>query len=183
MSHHHQKPNHVKESTFNLRRWKLSDLDNLVKYANNWNVAKNLTDVFPHPYTAADGRKFIERVSKVEPIQVFAIETDGAAVGSIGVFPQTDIHRKNAEMGYWLAEPFWGKGIMTEAIQQALHHAFRSFEIDRVFARPFGSNLPSQRILEKNNFVLEARFNQTIIKNGVYHDELVYGIRRDDFKG
>ncbi|NNK88321.1 MAG: GNAT family N-acetyltransferase, partial [Flavobacteriaceae bacterium] len=92
---------------------------------------------------------------------------------------QADIHRENAEIGYWLAEPFWGQGIITDAIKQAIDFAFANLEIDRIFARPFGTNLASQKVLEKNNFILEARFENVLLKNDERLDELIYAIRRD----
>ena len=167
---------------FTLRPWNISDLSSLVKHANNWNVAKNLTDKFPHPYSESDGKAFIEFATMDNPIHIFAIDVDGQAVGGIGIHLQTDIHRKNAELGYWLAEPFWGQGIVSEAIKQAVDFAFTTYDIDRVFARPFGTNLASQRVLEKNNFILEGRFDQVLIKNGETLDELVYAIRRENWK-
>jgi [ribosomal protein S5]-alanine N-acetyltransferase len=93
---------------FSLRKWSTKDLESLVRYANNPNIAKNMTDGFPHPYTAENGKAFIEMAIQ-EPIHIFAIDVNGEAVGGIGIHPQSDIHRKNAELGYWLAEPFGGK--------------------------------------------------------------------------
>jgi RimJ/RimL family protein N-acetyltransferase len=162
---------------FRLRAYSIDDLDMLVKYANNPKIASNLTDMFPHPYKKEDGEKFIKMASQHDPLQIFAIDIDGNASGAIGIHPQTDIHRRNAELGYWLAEPFWGKGIITEAIKQMVKYAFKNFEIDRIFARPFGKNTASQRVLEKAGFELEARFKNIVIKNGVYEDELVYAVR------
>lgn len=162
-----------------LRPWTMEDLAKLVNYANNPNIAGNLTDAFPFPYTRADGAAFIETVSRDNPLKVFAIETGARPVGSIGVFPQSGIHRMNAEMGYWLAEPYWGKGIMVKAVKEILKYAFRTFDIRRVFARPFGSNRASQRVLEKSGFIFEARFEKTLIKSGEYLDEYVYGFRKD----
>ena len=164
--------------SFILRPWQMSDLRSLVLHANNWHIARYMTDQFPFPYTEEDGRSFIEFATKDDPIHIFAIEVDGQAVGGIGIHPQGDIQRRNAELGYWLGEAYWGRGIISKAIAQALAFAFDSYDIDRVFARPFGSNLASQRVLEKNGFSLEARFSSTLIKNGVFEDELVYGIRR-----
>lgn len=160
-----------------IRPWKLSDLESLVKYANNPAVAKNMTDGFPHPYTKESGEKFLSMAMNA-PDRVFAIEVNDEAVGGIGVHPLSDIMRKNAELGYWLAEPFWGKGIVVNAIRQIVPVAFENLDIDRIFARPFGSNLASQRVLEKAGFKFEARFEKTIIKNGVLLDELYYAIRR-----
>lgn len=159
---------------FKLRPWTLNDVDNLVKYANNWNVAKYLTDAFPHPYNVEDGKIFLEKIFKNDPVNVFAIEIDGQAVGSIGIHPQKDVHRKSAELGYWLAEPFWGKGIMTRAIKEMIEVAFQTYDINRIFAKPFGINEGSKRVLEKAGFKLEATLEKAIFKNGEYLDELIY---------
>jgi [ribosomal protein S5]-alanine N-acetyltransferase len=164
-----------------LRAWSIADLDSLVKYANNWKIAKNLTDKFPFPYTERNGREFIEFATKDDPIHIFAIDIEGQAVGGIGIHPQDDIHRKNAELGYWLAEPFWGQGIISDAIKQAINFAFNTYNIDRVFARPFGTNIASQKVLEKNKFVLEGKFEKVLIKDGILLDELIYAIRRENW--
>jgi [ribosomal protein S5]-alanine N-acetyltransferase len=163
---------------FNLRPWRANDIDSLVKFANNYNIAKNLTDQFPFPYTKEAGEKYLAMVIRDNPPKIFAIEINGVAAGSIGVFPQQDIHSKNAEMGYWLAEDYWGQGIVCEAIKQMVVYGFDTFGINRIFARPFGSNLQSQRVLEKAGFTLEATFKGAIFKNGEFVDELIYSIRK-----
>ena len=165
-----------------LQPWQITDLDNLVKYANNWNVAKNLTDQFPHPYTEEAGKAFIGFANSDDPVHIFVIDIEGQAVGGIGIHPQGDIYRKNVELGYWLAESYWGKGIVSTAIEQVVAFAFTTFDIDRVFARPFGTNLGSQWVLEKNRFVLEGKYEKTLYKNGEYFDELIYAIRRKDWQ-
>lgn len=167
---------------FKLRKWAISDLDNLVKYANNWNIAKNMTNKFPYPYTESDGKAFITFALKDNPIHIFAIEINGEAVGGIGIHPETDIFIKNAELGYWLAESFWGQNIITKAVKQIIEFGFSTFDIDRIYARPFGTNIASQKILEKNNFKLEGRYDKILYKNGAYLDELVYAIRRENWK-
>ena len=166
-------------TNFELRKWQTSDLDSLVKHANNINVAKFLTNQFPHPYTKTDGERFLETCMSHNPVRIFAIVVEGEAVGAIGVFPQDDIHCMNAEMGYWLSEEFWGQGIVTEAIRRTVEYCFQTFPVSRIFARPFGSNPASQRILEKAGFRLEARFDKILLKNGELLDELVYAIRRN----
>lgn len=163
---------------FKLRPWQIDDLESLVQYANNFEVAKNLTDAFPHPYTEADGKAFITMATKADPIHIFAIEVEGKAVGGIGIHPQSDIMKKNAELGYWLGEPYWGKGIITRAIKQMVDFAFKTYDITRVYARPYGTNIGSQKVLEKNGFKLEARIEKNIFKNGEFLDELIYAIRK-----
>jgi [ribosomal protein S5]-alanine N-acetyltransferase len=169
------------KNKFTLRPWVNEDLETLVKFANNWNIAKNLTDKFPFPYNEDHGKAFIEFATKDHPIHIFAIDIDGASAGGIGIHPQDDIFKKNAELGYWLAEPFWGMGIISSAIRQMTNFAFETYDIDRVFARPFGTNIASQRVLEKNGFQLEAKFAKTILKNGEMLDELVYAVRREQW--
>lgn len=162
----------------NLRPWTLSDAENLAKYANNPNVARFLTNAFPHPYTIENAQSFIEMVSAQNPTSVFAIEIDGEAVGSIGLHAQSDIMCKNMELGYFLGEPFWGKGIVTEAVKQMVDYGFQNFDITRIYARPYGNNLASQKVLEKAGFTLEARIEKNIYKNGEFLDELIYAIRK-----
>lgn len=161
-----------------LRPWNISDLEQLVSIANNINIAKNLTNQFPHPYTEKDGIAFIERATNFNPPQVFAIDLNGTAIGGIGIFPQSDILCKNAEIGYWLGEPYWGKGYMSKCIPEIVAYGFKTFDINRIFARPFGHNIASARALEKAGFVKEGHFVNTIFKFGEYVDELFYAIRK-----
>lgn len=164
--------------SFTLRKWQLSDLESLMKHADNRKIADRLTDQFPHPYTRESGEGFLNMAMAKDPPSVFAIDVDGEAVGCIGIFPQEDIHRLNAEMGYWLSEAFWGRGIMTAAIRRMVDYGFKTFDITRIYARPFGTNLASQRVLEKAGFIPEARFEKVLIKNGELQDEIVYAIRK-----
>lgn len=161
---------------FTLRPWVESDLGSLVKHANNPKIAANMTDAFPHPYSEENGKAFIAMAMRAPSI--LAIEVNGEAVGGIGIHPQSDIMCKNAELGYWIGEAFWGKGIITQAVKQMLDMAFSKYDITRVYARPFGSNAASQRVLEKAGFTLEARIEKNIYKNGVFQDELIYAVRR-----
>jgi RimJ/RimL family protein N-acetyltransferase len=164
---------------FKLRPWTLDDLPALVKYANDPTVADNLMDTFPHPYTEADGKRFLALFMSKDPQLVLAIEVDGEAVGAVGLHPQGDVYRRNAELGYWIAMKHRGKGIMARAIQQAVARGFELLpDIHRIFARPYGSNTASQRVLEKAGFVLEARLLGTFLKNGRVEDELIYAVRR-----
>jgi ribosomal-protein-alanine N-acetyltransferase len=162
---------------FTLRPWTSDDLSSLVQYANNVEIARYLIDMFPHPYTVADGQAYLEFATSLAG-NIFAIDVAGQAVGSIALHLQSDIHRKNAELGFWLAQPFWGQGIITQAVRQIVAYGFQAFDITRIFARPFGTNRASQRVLEKAGFALEAQFTQTLFKNGEFLDEWVYGVRR-----
>jgi len=167
---------------FELRPWTMDDLPDLVQFANNPKIARNMTDQFPHPYTEENGTAFINMTMANTPRNILAIDIAGVAVGGIGVHPQTDVHRNNAELGYWLAEPYWGKNIVSRAIPRMLDYGFTHWPINRIFARPYGSNKASQRVLEKTGFVLEARFEKNIIKAGTLEDELIYAVRRNSSK-
>lgn len=163
---------------FTLRPWTLNDLDSLVENANDASIAQFMTNSFPHPYTIENGKVFIDFATKQKPTLIFAIEAEGKAVGGIGIHPQTDIMQKNAELGYWLGSAYHGKGIVTRAVQQIIPYAFNNLDLVRLYARPFGNNLASQRVLEKAGFKLEARIEKNIYKNGEFLDECIYGIRK-----
>lgn len=163
---------------FLLRPWHINDVQSLVQNANNFNIAKFMTDMFPHPYNEQDARNFIEVATKDDPVNIFAIEVDGRAVGGIGIHPQWDVNRKNAELGYWLGEEYWGLGIITNAVKQIVDFAFGTYDITRVYARPFGNNIASQKVLQKAGFTLEAKIEKGIFKNNEFVDELIYAVRR-----
>lgn len=163
---------------FKLRPFQTIDIESLMEYADNYKIAAYLTNQFPHPYTRESGEAFIKMATQHSPPTIFAIDINGKASGGIGLHPQIDIHIKNAELGYWLAEPFWGQGIMTKAVIQIVDYGFKNLDINRIFASPFGSNIGSQKVLEKAGFVLEAKFEDTIYKNGEYLDELIFAVRK-----
>ncbi len=163
---------------FSLRAWTKNDLHSLVKYADNPKIAAMMSNKYINPYTYEQGEKFIGFATKEKPYRILAIDVVGEAVGAIGVHPGTDIYCKNAELGYWLGEPFWGKGIMTKAVIQMVDYGFQNWDISRIYARPYGTNTGSQKVLEKAGFVLEARLEKTIFKNEVYLDELIYAVRK-----
>jgi [ribosomal protein S5]-alanine N-acetyltransferase len=165
--------------SFSLRPWNINDLNDLITAGNNTAIAANMTNKFPHPYTEEAGRKFLDFATTSTTSFIFAIEVDGKAVGSIGLHAQSDIHCKNMELGYWLAETHWGKGIVTGAIREIVGYGFANFDITRIFARPFGTNKASQKVLEKAGFKLEAKFEKSLFKNGEFLDEMVYGIRKE----
>jgi RimJ/RimL family protein N-acetyltransferase len=164
--------------SYTLRPFNLNDIDSLVKNANNYKIAANLTNQFPHPYTRENGEAFLKMATEHSPPTILAIEINGQASGGIGLHIQTDIHIKNAELGYWLAEPYWGQGIMTKAVKHIVNYGFKNLDITRIFARPFGTNIASQKVLKNAGFVLEGKFKDTIYKNGEYLDELIYAVRK-----
>lgn len=161
-----------------VREWRLDDLPALVKYADNPKIAVNLRDRFPSPYHEAAGRGWLELLQTATPVTAWAIEVEGEAAGSIGLQLQEDVERVSAELGYWLGEPFWGRGVTTDAVRAVTADAFDRFSLTRVFAMPFADNPGSIRVLEKAGFALEGRLPKSAIKNGVIRDQLLYGAYR-----
>ena len=165
---------------YTLRKWKDSDKPSLIKHANNKKIAKYLLNGFTYPYSEKTADFFMGLVRDNPDHPLFAIDVDGKAVGGVGLHPQKDIYVKNAEIGYWLSEEYWGQGIMTSAIQELLDYGWKHLEIDRIVAIIFGSNIGSITVAERCGFKLEATLSQTIYKFGVYEDELIYGVRRPE---
>lgn len=146
----------------------------LVKYANERRISIQLRDIFPFPYTAADAQAFLERACAEQPRQAFAIANSHELIGGIGLHRQDDVYRRSAEIGYWLALPFWGQGIATRAVRALSDWAFANLDLVRLYAGVFETNPASARVLEKAGFTLEARHRQQITKDGRSFDELLY---------
>ena len=169
---------HLELSRCTLRPWRVGDGASLVRYADNRNVSRNLKDRFPYPYTAADADAWIKRASEETPATSFAIVVDGAAVGGVGIELGTDVFRRSAEIGYWLGEPFWGRGIATEALRAMTEYAFEHFDICRLEAGVFDWNPASARVLEKAGYTLEGRARLGVVKDGRICDRLLYALVR-----
>lgn len=161
-----------------LREWLPGDEASLALHANNRNIWINLRDRFPHPYTRADARRWIRLASVITPQTQFAMVVDGAAVGGIGFDVRRDVFRRSAEIGYWLGEPFWGRGIMTEAVQAVTEYAFKNFDLCRIEAGIFEWNLASMRVLEKAGYECEARLKKSVTKDRITVDQLIYAMSR-----
>jgi RimJ/RimL family protein N-acetyltransferase len=157
-----------------IRAWREADLPSLVAHANNRNIWINLRDRFPFPYTLRDGRAFIQTAPAMTPETFFAIAVGGQAVGGIGLVLQTDVERVSAEVGYWLGEALWGRGIVTEALRAITEYGIGTLGLTRIFALPFAHNTASCRVLEKAGYVLEGRLRRSAIKNGVIVDQCQY---------
>jgi RimJ/RimL family protein N-acetyltransferase len=167
---------HLTLRSCEIRSWQEGDLQSLVAHANNRSIWLNLRDRFPHPYTTRDGRTFIRNARRMTPETLFAIEVDGSAAGGIGYVLQQDVERVSAEIGYWLGESLWGRGIMTEALAAITRHAIDRHGLTRVFAVPFAYNTGSCRVLEKAGYVLEGRLRRSAIKDGAIVDQLQYAL-------
>ena len=163
-----------------LRKWRLSDATDLAAALNNEKVLNNLRDGLPFPYTEQDARDYISAMLSAEENSTFAyaITIDDRAVGSIGAFRQSNIHRQTAELGYYLAEEYWGRGIMTEAIRQLCGIVFDTTDILRIYAEPFAYNTGSRRALEKAGFSYEGTMKNNAVKNGKVLDMALYSLTR-----
>lgn len=166
--------------TFSLREWQLSDARNLAMAINNKKVLDNLRDGIPYPYTEQDGKEFITSILTADKNSTFAfaIEIEGKVVGSIAVFRQNNIHFRTAELGYYLAEEYWGKGIMTEAVMQVCKYIFDNSDVIRIYAEPFAHNIGSCRVLEKAGFQFEGLLRANAVKNGAIIDMKMYALIR-----
>jgi RimJ/RimL family protein N-acetyltransferase len=157
-----------------VRSWRRGDAAAIVQHANNRNVWVNLRDGFPHPYTPRDARAFLASVIGVRPETSFAIDVGGAVVGGIGFRIQTDVERVGAELGYWVGEAYWGRGIATAAVRAVTEHAMATHGLLRMFALPFAPNRASARVLEKAGFALEGVMRSSAVKDGRVLDQLLY---------
>jgi RimJ/RimL family protein N-acetyltransferase len=162
-----------------VRDWCLDDVPALARHANNRRVWSNLRDRFPHPYTEREAELWIRHCLRTVPTTDFAIDLAGEAVGGIGVVPQQDVERISAELGYWLAEPHWGQGVMTAAVSAFAPWALDHYRLERLYASVFEFNAPSARVLERAGFVREARMRRAAIKEGRVIDQLLYARVRD----
>jgi len=163
---------------WSLRSWAIEDMPALVKYADNRKIWMNVRDVFPHPYTRDDAEEWIKRVQ--EPLTNFAIASATEAIGGIGFNLQEDIYRRSAEIGYWLGEPYWNKGIATRAVKALAEYAFANFDLLRLYATVFEWNRASARVLEKNAFILEGRLVKSVSKDGKTIDSMLYALIRNE---
>ena len=161
-----------------IRKWKLSDAKDLAAILSNRKIQDNLRDGLPYPYTEQDGLAFISDMLSANEDETFAfaITTDNKVIGSVGVFRQGNIHRQTAELGYYVAEEYWSKGIMTEAVKQICEYVFNKSDIIRIYAEPFAYNSASCRVLEKAGFQYEGTLRNNAVKNGKIIDMKMYSL-------
>lgn len=164
-----------------LRKWRLSDAKDLAAALNNKKILNNLRDGLPFPYTQKNAKDYILAMLSADEKDTFAyaITIDDQVIGSIGAFRQGNIHRQTAELGYYLAEEYWGNGIMTEAIRQICGLIFESTDILRIYAEPFSYNTGSRRALEKAGFACEGTMKNSAVKNGKVLDMSLYSLTRN----
>jgi len=159
-----------------IREWREDDAEALALLLNNKKILDNLRDGLPYPYTVSDALFYIKSCISADKNSnfCFAIVYNDEVVGSIGVFRQGNIHFRTAELGYYIGEKFWGKGITTEAVRLACKRVFDNTDIVRIYAEPFAENHASSRVLEKNGFVLEGVMRKNAYKNGAFRDMKLY---------
>jgi [ribosomal protein S5]-alanine N-acetyltransferase len=159
-----------------LRPWAPGDEPSLARHANNYEVWRNLRDSFPHPYTLADAKRWISFTQQQSPQTLFAVEVGGEAVGGVGLYPKSDIERLSAEIGYWLGEAFWGKGIATAAVRDLSTYGLKELGLTRIFGVPLISSTASMRVLEKAGYVREGVLRRSAIKEGNVLDQVLYAL-------
>jgi RimJ/RimL family protein N-acetyltransferase len=157
-----------------VRDWTDGDRASLIRFANNRNVWRNLRDRFPHPYGEAEADGWLAFVRDNPREAGWAIEVDGMAVGGIGLIPGEDVHARSAHIGYWLGEPYWGRGIMTAAVGRVSDYALGELGFARLEAPVYEWNPASMRVLEKCGYVREAVLRKSIWKDGRLIDSMLY---------
>lgn len=157
---------------FQIRSWTLEDIPNLARHANNAKVSGNLRDGFPYPYSETNAEVFIS--AQLDAPWNFTIAINGEAAGGIGLVVGADVHRFTAEIGYWLAEPYWGRGITSKAVHALTDYAFQHTDLVRIYATVFETNRVSMRVLEKNGFQLEGILRKNVIKKGITMSSYLY---------
>jgi ribosomal-protein-alanine N-acetyltransferase len=165
-----------------MRPWRPEDLDSLVRHANNRAIWLNLRDRFPHPYTRTDGEEFLDRTASLKPQIFFAIDLEGEAVGGVGIVPNDDIERISGELGYWVGEEHWGKGLATRAAREMTNYSFETLKLHRVWATPFERNTASIRVLEKLGFRREGTLVESVIKDGRLESMVILAITAPEWR-
>ena len=161
---------------YGIRRWRMEDAPNLAAALNNVKILNNLRDGLPYPYTERDAAEYIGAMLRADADKTFAfaVTADDAAIGSVGVFRGQNIHFRTAELGYYIAEPYWGRGAGTSAVRQVCAYVFDNTDILRIYAEPFAYNAASCRVLEKNGFVCEGVLRSNAVKNNAVLDMKLY---------
>ena len=165
-----------------LRSLKLSDKTRLAQLADNKKIWDNVRDHFPHPYSKKNAEEFIQLQNKNDTEKVFAVDYRGELCGMIGLIMQEDVYRKSAELGFWIGEPFWGKGIATKAVELTIRYAFDELKLVRIYAGVFEYNLGSMKVLEKNSFKKEGVAKSAVYKNGRIWDEHRFALLREEYE-
>lgn len=165
-----------------LRGLQVSDYKRMALLANNEKISRNLRDGFPNPYTEDDAKNFLEKFSNQDPVTFFGIEYEGEYVGNISLVPQQDVYRKSAEIGYFIGEPYWNKGIVTTAVNLISEYGFNQLGVIRIHTGIFEYNQASIRVLEKCGYIRDGIFRKSIFKEGKIWDEIRYSKINPDYE-
>ena len=166
-----------------VRSWKDGDEPSIVRHADNYEVWRRLRDRFPQPYTHEEAEQWISFTRQQSPQTHFAIEISGEAVGGIGLELGSDVERRSAEIGYWLGEDFWGRGIVPAAVRNLTRYGFETFDLTRIFAVPFAGSSASIRVLERCGYTREGIMRRSVVKEGVVLDQILYAMTDKDTGG
>jgi RimJ/RimL family protein N-acetyltransferase len=171
-------------SDFKLRELQKKDAKSVAKHANNYNIKRCLTDSFPHPYTPQDFLAFYELCHKADNAGlILAIEIEKEAAGTISLSLKKGMEKPSAEIGYWLGEAYWGKGIMTKTVKALVKYGFENFDyLNKIFAHIYDFNIGSQKAAEKSGFSRNAVFKEHILAEEKLTDVFVYEIFRKDYE-
>jgi RimJ/RimL family protein N-acetyltransferase len=165
-----------------IRDFLPEDVKSLVKYANNYEVSRFLRDAFPHPYTKDDAERWINFVSQERFNLAFAIADEKELIGGIGAMPNQDVNRFTSEIGYWLAKPFWNKGIVTKAVRTFCNYLFTNYNFNHLTASIYEGNDASIKVIQKVGFVLEGVMRKNVFKENRFLDQYIYGLLKEEFK-
>ena len=173
-------PSVIECTTCRLRPWRLDDKPSLLRHADNPRVARNMRNIFPHPYTPDDADRWLA-VAAADPWPegIWTIEVAGEAVGGVGLHRQRDVECCSAEIGYWLGEAHWGRRIVTDAVARVTTLALAEPDLVRLYAAIFAWNAASMRVLERNGYVREAVLKQAGFKDGTLFDCVIYARTRE----
>lgn len=171
---------HLPLARCTLRSWRPSDAERLAQAADDRTIWIMVRDRFPHPYTLDDAHAFIARVTAEQPERNFAIAVDDVVMGGVNFMPGEDIHRVQAEVGYWLAAEARGRGLATEAVRGLVDWLWANTEFQHLTANVFTYNPESARVLEKVGFTLGHLARKNAIKDGQLHDSWLYQLPRPD---
>ena len=165
-----------------IRSFEENDVDSIVKYANNIEVSRYLRDSFPYPYSRENAIQWVSFVKNNYSTLFFAIANDKELIGGISAVPQPDVHRFSAEVGFWIGQLFWNKGIMTKAIPAFCNYLFTKFNFNRLTSNVFDGNEASKKVLSRSGFILEGVLRKSVYKNDKFVDQFIYGLLKEDFQ-
>lgn len=163
----------IRKNNYRLRPWETDDFLSLAEHFNNIHIWNQIRDL-PFPYGPEDAKAFIAFAQSRTDGWDFALEIDGRAVGNISFASQPNVERFNAEVGYWIAEPFWNRGIVSDALHTAAEWIFSHTPVIRLYAHVYELNPASRRVLEKAGFRSFGKMEKAVFKNGQFLDVYAY---------